>query len=276
VTYDQIATQPVGTLGPAHLNGHPAGPILEVSGVAVQFGGVRALDAVSLSLDPGHCCGVIGPNGAGKTTLFDVISGFTPANAGSVLFDGKDITSWSVLARARAGLARTYQRQQVFGGLSVEENVLVPLEWQGGGGGVWGDLVHARGRMRRERERRAHAAEIVDLCGLADVRHLPADTLSIGRARMAELARAIVGSPKVLLLDEPTSGLEAGEIERMGAVIEWVRRELGTAVLLIEHDVAFVMTTCSRITVLVVGAVLAEGAPEEIQSHEEVRRAYLG
>jgi branched-chain amino acid transport system ATP-binding protein len=249
---------------------------LALEHVTVRFGGITALDDVSLELAAGEARGLIGPNGAGKTTLFDVISGVRAPNAGQVLLGGEDVTRRSAVYRARRGLRRTFQRVQAFGWLSVEDNVLAALEWRGGGGGLCADLVAFPSRRRRERARRERVAEVLDLCGLTSLRGELAGALPIGLARMMELARAIVDRPRVLLLDEPTSGLDGTEAARLGTLIEAIRRDESCAVLLVEHDVGFVMKQCDRIVVLDLGRVLAVGEAPEIQANAAVRSAYLG
>lgn len=251
-------------------------PALELAEVGVRFGGIAALDAVSLQVRPGEVCGLIGANGAGKTTLFDVASGVRTPDAGRVRLHGRDVTGWSTHRRARAGLRRTFQRTQVFGWLTVEENLLVASEWRGGGGGVLADLVGSPGRRRRERERRERAEEVLDRCGLQAVRHVQASGLPIGTGRLVELGRALVDEPAVLLLDEPASGLDAAEAARFAALVHEARRDLGTAVLLVEHDVGFVMEHCDRVVVLHLGRVLAEGPPDHVRNDPAVRDAYLG
>ncbi|MCZ7531420.1 MAG: ABC transporter ATP-binding protein [Acidimicrobiia bacterium] len=252
-----------------------AAPTLALRDVSVNFGGVVALDGVHLHVEAGELCGLIGPNGAGKTTLFDVISGVRRPDRGAVALGDRDITTTSSVKRSRVGLHRTYQRAQVYGWLSVEDNVLAALEWRGGGGGLAADLVRLPARRRHERNRRERVDEVLTECGLDDVRNAKAGELPIGQARLVELARAIVEPPCLLLLDEPTSGLEERETERLGDLVGTLRDQ-GTAVLLVEHDVGFVMRRCDRIVVLDRGAVLAAGTPAEIRSHDAVRRAYLG
>jgi len=253
-----------------------AAAALELDQISVHFGGVAALDGVSLSVAPGELCGLIGPNGAGKTTLFDVVSGVRAPDGGAVRLGGRDATRWPAVRRARQGVRRTFQRVQTYGWLSVADNVLAALEWAGGGGGLPADLVAAPSRRRRERERRARVADVLERCGLTRVADEPAGSLPIGLARMVELARAIVDSPRLLLLDEPTSGLDHGEVARLGELVRAVCADDGCAVLLVEHDVGFVMEHCGRIVVLDVGVVLAQGEPEAIQSNAAVRAAYLG
>jgi len=252
------------------------GLVLGLERVSVHFGGIAALSDVDLAVAAGEVCGLIGPNGAGKTTLFDVVSGVRIPETGRVMLDGSDITRWPAARRARAGLRRTFQRVQTYGWLSIADNVLAALEWRGGGGGLPADLLGIPTRRRRERERRERVAHVLDLCGLTAVADHPAGSLPMGLARMVELARAIVDPPRVLLLDEPTSGLGDGEMERLGERVRAIQAEESCAVLLVEHDVGFVMERCDRIAVLNLGEVIAVGSPKEIQSDAGVRAAYLG
>lgn len=251
-------------------------PVLEVHDIGVRFGGIAALDGVNFGVDRGEICGLIGPNGAGKTTLFDVVSGLRRPDSGWVRFDARDVTTWSPVRRARAGLRRTFQRVQTYGWLSVEANVLAALEWRGGGGGLAADLVGSPTRRRPERERRRRVDEVLELCGLTGVRDEPAGSLPIGLARAVELARAIAEPPRLLLLDEPASGLDETEIDRLGERIDAVRNEEQSAVLLVEHDVGFVMERCDRVVVLDLGQVLASGTPADVRDDPTVRAAYLG
>ncbi|HEV8296962.1 MAG TPA: ATP-binding cassette domain-containing protein, partial [Acidimicrobiales bacterium] len=219
---------------------------------------------------------VIGPNGAGKTTLFDTITGVRQPTSGRVLLGDQDITGRSAVWRSRNGIRRTFQRQQPFGWLSVEDNVLAALDWRGGGGGMVADLVALPSRRRREKDRRARVAEAMELCGLTDIRRQAAGKLSIGRARMVELARAIVDHPTLLLLDEPTSGLEQHESDKLADIVRELRHSGDCSVLLVEHDVGFVMNVCDRITVLNLGEIIGGGTPAEVSSDPVVRAAYLG
>jgi branched-chain amino acid transport system ATP-binding protein len=251
-------------------------PVLCAVDVSVRFGGVVALADVSIESHAGEVLGLIGPNGAGKTTLFDVLSGIRPPSSGRIRYGGDEITRRSPTWRSRRGIRRTFQRQQMFGWLTVEENVLVALEWRGGGGGLIADLVASPTRRRRERDRRELTDEVLELCGLSEVRDQPAGKLPIGRARMVEMARAIVDEPRVLLLDEPTSGLEETEAASLGVSMQRVCKERGCAVVLVEHDVGFVMENCDRIVVLNLGRVIATGPPDVIREDAAVQEAYLG
>ncbi len=254
----------------------PDVPLLRVEDIGVRYGGVHALNGVDLSVSAGELCGLIGPNGAGKTTLFDVISGHRSPTAGLLAMGGVDITSRSAVWRARHGLRRTFQRQQIFGVLSVEDNLLAAQDWRQGDGGLLSNVLGLPVGRRQQAERAARAAHVLEVCGLSDVRSVPAGQLPIGTARIVELARAVVDGPRVLLLDEPSSGLSSRDTEAMGHVIDQVREETGCGVLLVEHDMAFVMARCERIVVLNLGSVLAEGTPSEIQADPLVRAAYLG
>jgi branched-chain amino acid transport system ATP-binding protein len=250
--------------------------VLRVAGIYVSFGGVRALSDVSMSVSPGEVHGLIGPNGAGKTTLFDVISGLRDADSGVIELDGVDITKRSAVWRSRNGLRRTFQRQQIFGRLTVEDNLLCAQEWRGGGGGVLADMLSLPSRRSRERDRRRHVDEVLELCGLGQLRNTPAGSLPIGQARMVELGRALADTPSVLLLDEPTSGLGEEETAHLSEAISRLRGLRRCAVLLVEHDISFVMNQSDKIVVLERGTVLADGSPAEIQADERVRNAYLG
>jgi branched-chain amino acid transport system ATP-binding protein len=251
-------------------------PMLSLVNVTVHFGGITALDSVAFNVARGTICGLIGPNGAGKTTLFDVISGMRAPSTGTVAIDGIDVSTKGVPQRSRLGLRRTFQRVQLFGWLSVEDNVLTALDWRGGGGGFLADLVASPTRRHRERERRAMVETTLERCGLTDVRSELAGSLPIGIARMVELARATVEPPKLLMLDEPASGLDETEAARLAAHIHAVRTECGCAVLLVEHNASFVMEHSHRVVVLDLGTVLADGTPREIQSNPAVQAAYLG
>lgn len=236
--------------------------LLEVVGVSVRFGGVQALDRVSLSLDPGHVTGLIGPNGAGKTTLFNVVCGLQAPTEGVVVLDGTDVTGAKPHRRARLGIARTFQRLETFGMLSARDNVLVAAQarrsWGRGGFDV--DAV---------------VDEVVDRVGLRAVADVRVDRLPTGTARLVEVARALAIRPRALLVDEPSAGLDEQETLVLGTLLREVATE-GVAVLLVEHDMSFVMGTCERIHVLDFGRVIAVGSPAEVQADAGVRAAYLG
>jgi branched-chain amino acid transport system ATP-binding protein len=259
----------------ATLNGTQPVALLDVQGLEQRFGGIVAVSDMSLTVERGKVHGIIGPNGAGKTTLFDCIAGLRPPTAGTIWLEGRDVTRSSAVKRARLGLRRTFQRQQVFGWLSVEDNVLLALEWRGGGGGLFGDAFRLPGRVKRERDRRIRVDIALERCGLTKVRDEPAGGLSIGALRRVELARAIVDEPCLLLLDEPTSGLEDSDIDQLGQILQDLRSRGTCGTLLIEHHVPFAIQHCDRISVLELGRKIASGTPEEVMEDESVREAYL-
>jgi branched-chain amino acid transport system ATP-binding protein len=254
----------------------PRPAVLAARDVSVRFGGITAVNRVTTEILADEVCGLIGPNGAGKTTLFDTLAGLSAPSSGVVELDGVDITRRSATWRSRHGIRRTFQRHQPFGWLSVEDNILVAMEWRGGGGGPLADLVYLPSRTRRERQRRIRVDEVMELCGIGHLRNEAAGRLPIGQIRMVEIARAIVDRPRVLLLDEPTSGLDEAEMPEVGAMIEQIRREEACGIVLVEHNVGFVMQTCSRIVVLDLGRIIAEGTPELVRKDAAVAEAYLG
>ena len=231
-------------------------PVLDVSGVTVRFGGHVALDDVRLTAAPGEVTGLIGPNGAGKTTLFNVITGLQAPQRGRVRLDGDDVTGLAPYRRARRGLARTFQRLELFGLLTVRENVEL--------------AASVRGRRPGR-----SADEALGLVGLTAMGEVRADELPTGKARLVELARALATGPQVLLLDEPASGQDDAETEAFRDVLLTVAAE-GMAVVLVEHDVHLVMRTCARVHVLDFGRVLATGTAAEVQADQAVLDAYLG
>ena len=237
-------------------------PALQAEHVSVRFGGVVAVDQVNLSVEPAAITGLIGPNGAGKTTIFNVFGGLQHPTEGKVLLEGRDITRLKAHARARRGMARTFQRLEIFGSLSVRDNIQVAAEIRKG----W-----ARDRSNPS----AVAAELIQRIGLAPVADARVDAVPTGTARLVELARALATRPSLLLLDEPGSGLDQQETGVLGDVLLDLASE-GMAVLLVEHDVELVMRVCDRVNVLDFGKLIAEGTPAEVQADSAVQAAYLG
>jgi branched-chain amino acid transport system ATP-binding protein len=236
--------------------------VLEVAGVSVLFGGVLALDDVQLEVDEGLVTGLIGPNGAGKTTCFNVICGLQPPTRGKVTLAGVDVTEKKPFERARMGIGRTYQRLEIFGSMSVYENVRLGAEVRAQWDRSWSDPDDK-------------AAEAMDRIGLWDVADERADSLPTGTARLVELGRALTAGPRLLLLDEPSSGLSEDESDDLGVLLRSLA-DNGLGILLVEHDVDLVMSVCDRINVLDFGHILAVGTPAEIRASEAVQTAYLG
>ncbi len=239
-------------------------PALEVSGVSMSFGGAQVLNDVSLSVAAGGVTGLIGPNGAGKTTLFNVVSGLLDPKSGRVTIDGHDVTKANPAARARRGLARTYQRLELFTSLTVRDNIRVAGEIRN----TWG----RRGRINVGRE----TDRILQLVGLEDVAGREVSELPTARARVVEVGRALMTQPKVLLLDEPASGQTEQETADFAELLRQLVDERDLAICLVEHDVGLVMGTCELIHVLDFGEIIASGTPEQIKSDAAVVNAYLG
>jgi branched-chain amino acid transport system ATP-binding protein len=251
-------------------------PLLETRGVNVHFGGhhaVRDVDLdveagritvtdVSLSARRGQITGLIGPNGAGKTTTFNVITGLQETTSGRVVLDGADLSKLAPHQRARRGIARTFQRLEVFGSLTARENILTAAE------------IH-KSWARDKSDPRAVTEEIIDRIGIRSVADDRVDAMPTGQARLVELGRALATKPRVLLLDEPASGQDEQETDAFAQLLLDLAGE-GMAILMVEHDVALVMRVCSWIHVLDFGAILAVGTPEEIQQNQAVLDAYLG
>ena len=247
-----VAETPVTTRG-----------VLEVEQMSKRFGGLQAVDQVSLTVTPGQVTSLIGPNGAGKTTLFNCLTGVLEPTSGRVVLDGRDLTHLSTHKRAQLGLGRTFQRLEVFVGMTVEDNLLVAAE------------TVARHRASTGRAAMDLVDDVLDIVGLIDVRNTIAGELSTGTLRRVELGRALCTQPTVLLLDEPGSGLDTHESEALEQVLRRLA-EGGMSFLLVEHDVDLVMSVSSTIYVVDFGRLIASGSPEEIAASDEVRAAYLG
>lgn len=236
-------------------------PLLEVDAVSVRFGGIRALDAVTLSVEPAQVTGLIGPNGAGKSTMLSVLSGLQRPAAGSVHMDGHDITTAAPHRRAALGMARTFQRLELWESMSVRENVKAAAEFSR--------------RWRKRVDVETEAESVLDRLGLSAVADRPVGSLPSGLARVVEVARALASKPRLLLLDEPSAGLDEAESQRLGATLVEVAAE-GTAVVLVEHHMEMVMNSCDYLWVLDFGHLIGRGTPEQVRSDAKVQAAYLG
>ncbi len=246
----------------------PGGALLQLQGVSIHFGALKAVDNVTMAVSAGERVAILGPNGAGKTTLFNAITGMTPATTGQVRFDGHDITRATPDARAQRGIARTFQITNLFFGLTIEDNLLLATR----------GLSHSRFAFWRGGEAQGSERDIVDSalarCHLEARRHLLVKEISYGEQRQLELAMSLTSSPRLLLLDEPAAGLSPAERVVMAEVIRGLPPTL--ALILIEHDIDLALGLVDRVVCMYQGAVLVEGQPDEIRGNAQVQEIYLG
>ncbi len=251
-------------------------PSMEARGVTVRFGGLVALSDVSISVTPGSIVGLVGPNGAGKTTFFGAVSGLLRPDSGEVFLGGKRVTHSSAPARARLGLARTFQQLELFLGLTVRDHIVLGYRVRNERRRLWLDLLDAGALHRPSKDETERVERLLTLLDLRVVADAPASTLPLGTARRVEVARALATSPSVLLLDEPSSGLDGHETKRLADALRTIVAEEHISMLLVEHDVGMVLGISDRVTVLDFGVRIAEGTPAEIRVNPAVRAAYLG
>jgi ABC-type branched-subunit amino acid transport system ATPase component len=246
---------------------------LAVRGLEVRYGGVRAVDDVSLEARMGRITGLVGPNGAGKTTTFNACSGLLRPTAGSIFLHDRDVTGTGPAGRSRLGLGRTFQKAELFNSLTVRENVVLGREASMAGANPLTQLVGSR----RDGAVVTRAVdEAMELTGIGPLANLQAGLLPTGQRRLVELARVLAGPFDLLLLDEPSAGLDAGETVSFGNVLSGVVAERGTGILLVEHDMALVRQVCAHIYLLDFGRLVFEGTPDEMIHSDTVRAAYLG
>lgn len=248
--------------------------MLELQGITQIFGGVTALKDVSFSISGGDITGVIGPNGAGKTTLFNIVTGIYRQTSGQVIFEGRDISGLPAERLARLGMVRTFQNIELFGKMTVLENVMVGLHSRSSSG-LFACSFKMPWTIREERRIREQAHEWLQFVGIDDLAEIEAGNLPFGRGRLLEIARAMACKPRMILMDEPAAGLNSQETLGLADLIRRIR-DKGITVVLVEHDMELVMDICDRIVVLNLGQKLTEGTPREIQDNPDVIAAYLG
>jgi branched-chain amino acid transport system ATP-binding protein len=252
----------------------PAPMLLQASGLCKRFGGVRAVQDISLNVPAGAVFAIIGPNGAGKSTLLNLLSGVFRPDVGGVTFDGVDLTRVSAHRRVRHGIARTFQKIRLFKQLSALDNVVAGFHIHSTVP-AWQYVVHGPAFRANHARCRAEATRLLAFMGLEARAHVAAGSLSYGERRMLEIARALATAPRLLMVDEPAAGLNAQEVETLVARLQMLRRD-GLTILVVEHNMDLVMTIADRVLVIDYGQHLFEGAPAEVQRHPAVIAAYLG
>jgi len=244
-----------------------------VRGMSKYFGGIQAVRDVTLTVEAGESVGLVGPNGAGKTTLFNCICGQLRPESGSAELGGVRLGGMPTYQRARLGIGRTYQRVEVFPDMTVRQHLLVAEQARRGDARLWRDLC---GLSAPRPDELARVNEILELVGLMASADIQVSALGLGMCRLVELARALVGQPRLLMADEPSSGLDVRETRELAAVLRTLQAERGMAVLLVEHDLGMVGEVVDRVIVMDLGMVIAEGPFDEVMADPEVRHAYLG
>ncbi len=243
--------------------------------ISIHFGGIRAVDSVSFTVEQGEVFSIIGPNGAGKTTIFNLISRIYNVSEGELKFDGKDITHVAPYRIAGLGIARTFQNIELFANATLLQNLLIGRHCHSTVGFL-PQMLFLPSVRRAEIAHREKAEDVISFLGLERYRDTLIANLPYGVRKVVELGRALCTEPKLLLLDEPSSGLNVEETEGMGFWIEDIKKDLGITVIMVEHDMALVSQVSDRVMALNYGSVLAMGSPREVQTHPEVIRAYIG
>ena len=254
----------------------PRAAALSLDHLTVDYGGLRALDDVSIEVGKGRIVGLIGPNGAGKTTLFDATLGLVEPTTGRVMIFDEDVTNWALHRRARLGVGRTFQRLELFGSLSVEDNIIVALESVSSVGSIANELLRRPTAIDVRLRAQDRAEELLELVGLTEHAQARAADLPMGLARILELSRALATEPRLLLLDEPSSGLNENETDELEDLLRELHRAQDLSILLVEHDMDFVLGLSQEIYVLDFGKVIAHGTPAKIRRDAVVHAAYLG
>jgi branched-chain amino acid transport system ATP-binding protein len=248
-------------------------PILSIRNVSKSFGGIRAVDSITFDVGPGEIVGLVGPNGAGKTTLFNCVCGQLRNEDGEILFEGRSLEGIPTFKRARLGIGRTYQKVEMFMDMTVRDHLMVAERARQGNGRLWKDLLNMSAPNPAEI---ANVDATMELVGIAHLAETSVNALGLGNCRLVELARALAAEPKILMADEPSSGLDVHETAEVAKVLRLLQKERGTAILLVEHDLAMVGEVVDRAVVMDLGAMLAQGTFDEVIANPSVRQAYLG